>query len=173
MKKVKSALTEDMVKVLLGNLGWRERRLGAYYSCIGEFSSTIDIVGVHLLKSEQPFAGYNYLLSIAYFNTEKGMYYLRQYLDYYLTQYRLDYDQYYAVRTLCYLDNLNKTSIFSEYLQPWNEYLLKRSEYYKSLGSAKTKTTLEELQNQLKLDYTYLEKEIKILNTINGNTFLS
>ncbi len=167
MKKVKAALTEDIVMELLGNLGWRERRLGAYYACVGEFSSMIDIVGVHLLKSEQPFAGYHYLLSIAYFNSEKGLKYLRKYLDFYLSQYHLDYDQYDAIRTLCYLDNLNKTSIFSEYQQPWNEYLLKRFENYKSQGSANTKTTLEELQNQYKLDYTYIENEIEMLNKIN------
>ncbi len=147
MKVIKYTISEDVVLELLGNLGWRQRCLGAYYSMVLGNSDLIDIIGVHLLKSEMPHAGYFYLVAIAYFNDKKGIDYLNQYLDYYLTQYTLDFNQLDAINTLCYLDKLNNTDLFKEFESTWEQYKIQSN-------------------RELQINYKYLENEIQVLNEI-------
>lgn len=158
MKNIKDELTESIVKVLLGNLGWRQRRLGAYYMAVGEHHSLMDILGVHLLKSEMPFAGYNYLIAIAYLNNEKGLNYLLKYLNFYLTQTQLEYDQIQAIETLVYLDHKNKTDYFKEVEFLWNDYLLNSRIGKFFYGPDKQE-----------INFSWLTREIKILESINEN----
>jgi hypothetical protein len=81
------------------------------------------------------------LVAIAYFNDKKGIDYLNQYLDYYLTQYTLDFNQLDAINTLCYLDKLNNTNLFKEFESTWEQYKIQSN-------------------RQLQINYKYLENEI-------------
>jgi hypothetical protein len=86
-------ITPDIVRELLGDFDWRPRIVGAYFAAIKGYEELTDIMGVHLLQSEVCYAGAGYALAFALFQSERAQDYLKAYLDYYLTQPDLWYDQ--------------------------------------------------------------------------------
>ncbi|HEY0657842.1 MAG TPA: DUF6000 family protein, partial [Pyrinomonadaceae bacterium] len=49
---VKSEITKEVITALLGDFNWRTRQTGAFFAVIKNHTDLIDIIGVHLLKSE-------------------------------------------------------------------------------------------------------------------------
>jgi hypothetical protein len=86
-------ITPDVVRELLGDFDWRPRIVGAYFAAIKGYEEFIDIIGVHLLQSEVCYAGAGYALAFAMFQSERAQDYLKAYLEYYLKQPDLWYDQ--------------------------------------------------------------------------------
>ena len=86
-------ITPDIVRELLGDFNWRPRIVGAYFAAIKGYEELTDILGVHLLQSEVCYAGAGYALAFAMFQSERAQDYLKAYLDFYLTQPDLWYDQ--------------------------------------------------------------------------------
>ena len=86
-------ITPDIVKQLLGDFDWRPRIVGAYFAAIKGYEELTDILGVHLLQSEVCYAGAGYALAFAMFKNERAQDYLKAYLEYYLKQPDLWYDQ--------------------------------------------------------------------------------
>ena len=91
--KVKSDVNLEIAKQLFGDFNWRTRIVGAYFSAIENYVELEDIIGTLLLKSEVCYAGGGYCFALASFNTEKGINYLKRYLDYYLTRKDLHFVQ--------------------------------------------------------------------------------
>lgn len=112
-----------MVEKLLGDFNWRTRMPGAIFAAIKDYTQYIDIIGTHLLKSEVCFAGEAYGISLASFNTDKSVEYMKTYLDYYLTRLDLIYDQTTIMSSLVYLDKINDTNEHNDLLPKWNEYV--------------------------------------------------
>lgn len=86
-------ITLDVVRELLGDFNWRPRIVGAYFAAIKRYEELTDIMGVHLLQSEVCYAGAGYALAFATFQSERAQDYLKAYLEYYLKQPDLWYDQ--------------------------------------------------------------------------------
>jgi hypothetical protein len=111
-------VTPEVVKQLLGNFDWRLRITGAYFAAIKGYEEFTDIIGVHLLQSEVCYAGAGYALAFAMFQSERAQDYLKAYLDYYLTQPDLWYDQ---ADVLAALQLLNPAEA-ATYLVGWQAY---------------------------------------------------
>jgi hypothetical protein len=94
----------EIVRRLLGDFNWRSRIAGAYFAAINNYSELLAIIGKHLLKSEVCYAGGGYCLALAAFGGDEANAYLTSYLDYYLEQVDLWYDQADAYCALEYLD---------------------------------------------------------------------
>lgn len=118
LKQLKDEITEEVILALLGDFNWRTRTVGAYLSALKNYENHIDI-GTHFLKSEVCYAGDLYALILAFYNNEKSMEYLDQYLTYYLQQPHLDFDQESVLETVAYLDQFNKTNHLLKYTDDW------------------------------------------------------
>ncbi|RZK35399.1 MAG: hypothetical protein EOO61_11970 [Hymenobacter sp.] len=86
-------ITLDVVREFLGDFNWRLRIVGTYFAAIKGYDELTDIIGVHLLQSEVCYAGAGYALAFAMFQSERAKDYLKAYLEYYLKQPDLWYDQ--------------------------------------------------------------------------------
>lgn len=118
---IKNELNRDIVLTLLGDFNWRSRLVGAYFATIREYDDMIDMIGVHLLKSEVCCVGHIYAIIFAFYNNEKSNYYLKQYLDYYLLKPELYFDQEVILEAVLYLDKLNGTTHIKKYIPIWDK----------------------------------------------------
>lgn len=123
---VKAILPEVNVEVvakLLGEFNWRTRKVGAFFAAIKNMTEFQEALGNLLLKSEVGGAGKSYCLALAEFNNQKSIDFLNQYLNYYLTQKDLWFDQGDAMGALAYLDSQNGTEELKKHLESWNEFV--------------------------------------------------
>jgi hypothetical protein len=139
---LKSEITTDIIEKNLGDFNWRTRQIGAFFSAITNQTQYIDIIGMHLLKSEVCYAGSVYCQVLASFNLPKCVDYLNIYLDYYLTKPDLWFDQRDALEAICYLDKLNSTNYFDKHLENWGEFLKNKPHWEKEISTDK-------LENQI------------------------
>ena len=119
---IRSEISVDLCLLLLGDRNWRSRKVGAYFAAVKNYRELIDIIGTHLLKSEVCCVGHIYALVLAFFNDERCVLYLDQYLDYYLQKPELYYDQIDVLSALLYLDQENKTDLSSRHLNTWKTF---------------------------------------------------
>jgi hypothetical protein len=105
----------------LGDFDWRTRSTGSYFAGIKNAVQFQEIIGIHLLKSEVCYAGSEYAITLALFNTERSVYYLNLYLEYYLTKSELYFDQGSAITALKYLDEINNTNHREKHLKKLGE----------------------------------------------------
>lgn len=117
---VKDRITPDIILQLLGDMNWRSRKTGAFFAAMMDQRQFIDVIGVHLLRSQMCFAGETYSRALAYFNTRESLDYLLRYLDHYLTRPDLRYDQLEVMQAVKYLDRINGTQHLDKYLPQWS-----------------------------------------------------
>ncbi|TPE43206.1 DUF6000 family protein [Pontibacter mangrovi] len=113
----------EVVESLLSYFNWRTRIVGAYFAAIKNIKELEDLIGMLLLKSEVAYTGKVYCMALAEFNNQKSIDFLNQYLDYYLTQKDLWFDQIDAMAALAYLDKLNSTKEFNKHLSKWSDFI--------------------------------------------------
>lgn len=116
-------ITDDIILRSLGDFNWRTRSVGAFFAVVKDKKEYIDIIGTHLLKSEVCYAGRTYAKALAYFNTDIGNQYLERYLEYYLKQLQLYFDQRDVFGAVKYLDEVNGTNKLKKYSKDWKLYL--------------------------------------------------
>lgn len=121
-RAVHDKITIDLVKDLLAESNWRPRFVAALFAAIKNYSELEPPIGHLLLRSEVCDAGRAYCLALATFNTPESVDFLRRYLDYYLKQKHLWFDQGDAMAALWYLDQHNGTDILTEFLPAWEEF---------------------------------------------------
>ncbi|MNT07382.1 hypothetical protein D3C72_1420820 [compost metagenome] len=140
IKALKDEITVDVCLALLGEFDWRPRLVGSYFAAVKGYGQMIDIIGTHLLKSEVCCVGHIYALVLAYFNTDKCIDYLNKYLDYYLTQPGLYFDQEYLMEAVLYADKVNQTENIKSHLNKWTGFDQQRTilAYQRALSIAKT-----------------------------------
>ncbi|HND18816.1 MAG TPA: DUF6000 family protein [Acidobacteriota bacterium] len=119
---VRNEITIDLVKDLLAEFNWRPRLVAALFAAIKNFDELETSIGHLLLRSEVCDAGRAYCLALATFNTPESVHFLRCYLDYYLKQKHLWFDQGDAMAALGYLDQQNGTDVLTEFLPAWEEF---------------------------------------------------
>ncbi|KMQ60274.1 hypothetical protein ACM46_18895 [Chryseobacterium angstadtii] len=181
IKQLKDEITEDITAALLGDFNWRTRTVGAYFSAVKNYESQVDIIGVHLLKSEVCYAGDLYALVFAFYNNEKTVRYLNQYLDYYLQKPELYFDQERVMETVVYLDTINGTHNFAKHLIYWEKMLERRKEISKMRniqtanfiekqeGKARAEEFLAAVNNfksQYNLDTEWISEQIQLLKEL-------
>ena len=128
MQGVLSEISDEVILTNLGEFNWRSRQTGAYFAAIKNKPEYIEIIGVHLLKSEVCFAGREYAVVLSYFNTEESIDYLNRYLDYYLQQPELPFDQGAVIAAIKCLDEINNSNMLSKHINSWKSFLDKRKE---------------------------------------------
>ncbi|WP_299124826.1 DUF6000 family protein [uncultured Tenacibaculum sp.] len=152
LEPIKADLNTEVVKGLLGDFNWRTRIVGAYFSMIMDLKEVEDIIGTHLLKSQVCYAGTGYCLTLASFNTQKGIEYLKKYLDYYLTQKHLYFDQTDAMSALKWTDRLNGTNEIEKYLDLYEDWIPNKYSYDLEKSFKGFESQMESL-NQIKISY--------------------
>jgi tetratricopeptide (TPR) repeat protein len=126
MIQLKSKINEEIILQNLGDFDWRTRSTGSYFAAIKKSTHLENIIGTHLLKSEVCYAGSEYALTLASFNTPKSVDFFDRYLQYYLKQPQLYFDQGSVITALKYLDEVNKTNNTEKHLKNWQDCLLWR-----------------------------------------------
>ncbi len=127
IKSIKTDITKEICLLLLGDFNWRTRLVGAYFSAVKGYTELIGIIGKHLLKSEVCYVGHIYALVLAFFNTATCVQYLNQYLDYYLTQPTLYFDQEHVLCALIFLDQQNGTQYAAKHIDSWKALKTERA----------------------------------------------
>lgn len=120
---IKKEITPEIIQTSLGDFNWRPRQTGAFFAAISNQTQFIEIIGVHLLKSEVCYAGDVYCQVLASFNTPDCIEYLNRYLDYYLTKPELYFNQRSAMEAILYLDKINSTHHFDLHFDKWNQFV--------------------------------------------------
>ena len=144
LRNIELEISKDVIFQLLVDFNWRSRSMGAFFAGIKGFKDFADIIGTHLLKSELAYAGKTYALALASFNSENATEYLRKYLDYYLLEKDLWFDQREVLEALTYLDKINNTKRASEYTKNWAEFIDNKPYWKKEIDTI-------QLENQLQL----------------------
>lgn len=124
--ELKPKINEEVILKNLGDFNWRTRSTGSYFAAIKGLTHLEDIIGTHLLKSEVCCAGPTYALTLASFNTAKSLDYFDKYLEYYLKQPQLYFDQGSVITAMKYLDEVNNTNNTDKHLKNWQDSLLWR-----------------------------------------------
>ncbi|ANF49664.1 hypothetical protein A0O34_03515 [Chryseobacterium glaciei] len=151
IKQLKDEITEEVTLALLGDFNWRTRLVGAYLSAIKNYENQIDIIGVHLLKSEVCYVGDLYSLVFTFYNQPKTREYLNQYLNHYLQKPELYFDQDSVLESIIYLDKVNDTNDFSKHLESWKKMNESRNELSK-IRNLQVAKILEEQEGKDKSD---------------------
>ncbi|MBI4747912.1 MAG: hypothetical protein HY774_05455 [Acidobacteria bacterium] len=119
---VRNEITIDLVKELLAQFNWRPRLVAAMFAAIKNYGLLEIPIGYLLLRSDMCYAGKGYCLALATFNTTESVDFLTHYLDYYLKQKDLWYDQGEAMGAIAYLDQQNGTNVLAQFLPAWEEF---------------------------------------------------
>lgn len=130
MISLKPRISDKVILQNLGDFNWRTRSTGAYFASLMNKTEFTEIIGTHLLKSEVCYAGHQYAITLASFNTPEGTDYLNTYLSYYLKQKELDFDQSSVMSAIKYLDELNSTNHIDKHLEAWEQFCQQRIRLY-------------------------------------------
>ncbi len=103
---------------------WRARLTGAVLAGIARRTALRDRIGQQLLASEFVYAGQGYCSALASFGTPQDAAVLTQYLDHYLPQAQLRYDQPWALGALLHIDERlrNNAARFMVHNGPWQRW---------------------------------------------------
>lgn len=147
IKQIREEVTPEITLTLLGDFNWRTRLVGAYFSAIKGYKEQIEIIGTHFLKSEVCCVGHIYALVFAFYNNEKSIKYLTEYLDYYLHKPELHFDQESTLEALSYIDTTNGTNYCKKFSQSWKKLQQDRKELSK-LRSIEVSKILEQQEGK-------------------------
>jgi len=120
---VRDELNEQVISRLLGEFNWRPRSVGAEFCLIRGLTQFEDNIGKLLLRSDVCYSGHNYCLTLADFGSEKAIEYLDKYLEYYLKQPDLWFDQSSALAALFYLEKQNNRNLTDRHMKNWEAFV--------------------------------------------------
>lgn len=120
---IRKDVSEEIIFRLLGEFNWRPRLVAARFAAIENLKQTEESIGHLLLRSDVCYAGSEYCLTLAAFNTTTSREYLREYLDYYLKQHDLYFDQGAAMGAIAFLDEVNGTQVVAELMSEWKDFV--------------------------------------------------
>ena len=120
---IREDLNENIVSTLLGEFNWRPRSVGADFCSIGGLTQYEENIGNLLLRSDVCYSGHNYCLTLASFGSEKAISYLESYLEYYLKQPDLWFDQGSALAALFYLEDTKCVNLTDAHMSNWEQFV--------------------------------------------------
>lgn len=138
--------TKDVAIRLLSDSNWRAKICGALYAGVFNLIELEDDIGKLLLRSDACFAGRQYCVALASFNSDKSIEYLKLYLDYYLTRKDLWFDQSDAIGAIALLDKKNGTHYCDLYIEKFESYI-----------SDKPNLSMQSATEKFKKEYSVLE----------------
>lgn len=110
-----------VVGELLSYFDWRPRHVGSLLAALLDTREFEPVIATLLVRSDVCYAGRSHLLALALFDSERGLLVIREYLDWYLTQPQLHFEQADAMAALAYLDGVHRTDVLSAYLERWSQ----------------------------------------------------
>ena len=128
MSALKSINTQ-VVDQLLSSVGWREQITGSWFCGLKGWSQFADVIGTRLVESKVTYAGQGHSFALACFANSKSIEYLTKYLDVYLPQTDLVYDQAWVMPALMWVDEKNNTGYSARYLTSdglWEQYIVNK-----------------------------------------------
>lgn len=120
---VAAEVDDAVIDKLLAHRNWRSRIVGAFFVAILRKHETTGQVRALLLRSDVCYAGRGYCLALATLNGEIAVSALQEYLEYYLTQPQLWFEQAEALAALDHLDQANGTSNADDFHARWVEFV--------------------------------------------------
>ncbi|WP_215398567.1 DUF6000 family protein [Rheinheimera oceanensis] len=126
---VKSSIDSKLVSKLLGDFNWRPRSVGAYFAALGSMIELEEHIGKLLLRSDVCYAGNNYCLALASFASPAAVQYLKQYLEYYLEQSDLWFDQNSAMAALSYIGAKQGEDLVTPYIPLWQKFIANKPDW--------------------------------------------
>jgi hypothetical protein len=120
-----ASINYEVVNQLLSG-GWREQITGSWFCGLKNWSQFADIIGTNLVESKMTYAGQGHSFALACFVDDKSVKYLTKYLDTYLPQINLVYDQAWVMTALMWVDEQNDTNHSARYLASgglWEKYV--------------------------------------------------
>jgi len=173
MKSIKNEITNEIILKCLGDIDWRSRQTGAYFAAIKNSIELTDIIGNHLLKSQVCYAGKQYAVTLAKFNTNLSINYLSEYLNYYLQMPELEFDQIQVFEALKYVDEVNQTKRLLSHKEMWTKFCdVNIGKYEKIINHQRETDEYKKAILRIKAVWnydrpsTYIRKRIKAINKI-------
>jgi len=123
LRPVYGTIDEPLVRSLLAFFDWRPRLTGAIFAALRRLTALTDQIGRLLLRSDLSDAGTGYCLALARFDTPASATYLHTYLDFYLRQRDLYFDQGMAMAALTYLDAAHETNHAAALTPLWESFV--------------------------------------------------
>ena len=139
-------ITDRQISRLLGDFNWRTRSVGAVFCFLRNSTSHEKQISNLLLKSEVCYSGSTYCYTLAGFNNSNSVTVLSQYLDYYLRQKELYFDQSDAMSALKYLDSVNGTGFHLNFVPLWAEFVANKQNWDLDRSYAFFTKNIEKLQ---------------------------
>lgn len=118
-----AVVTSDFVLTLLGEFNWRPRTVGAQFIAVRQFYELQQPLSNLLLRSEVCYAGDTYCLALASLGNVAATDTLCAYLDYYLRQRNLWFDQASAMAALLYLDEKLESNKATQFSKSWQRFI--------------------------------------------------
>jgi hypothetical protein len=132
-----SSIDIKLVSKLLGDFNWRPRSVGAYFAALGNMKELEDLIGKLLLRSDVCYAGNNYCLALASFSSPAAIHYLEQYLEYYLEQPDLWFDQNSAMAALSYIGTKQGKDLVTAFMPSWQRFIVNKPNWDLSAANEK------------------------------------
>ena len=121
--EIKDSVDIELVSKLLGDFNWRPRSVGAYFAALGNMSQLEENIGNLLLRSDVCYAGHDYCLALASFSSPEAIHYLNRYLEYYLEQQDLWFDQSSAMAALSFISANSGKDLVSPHMSAWESFV--------------------------------------------------
>ncbi|WP_052345978.1 DUF6000 family protein [Hymenobacter swuensis] len=119
------ASVDEYIITHLLKASWREKLTGSWLCGLKNWQQFVPLLGTLLVESKTMYAGQGYCFALARFATAESATYLAVYLDTYLRQPDLQYDQHWAMPALLWIDERRGTTWAQEFLVPgglWEQY---------------------------------------------------
>lgn len=114
-------LDEKIIQELLSS-GWREQLVASWLSGLKRYRQFSDVIGELLAASKNAYAGQGFAFALACFSDNKSAQWVENYLQIYLPQMTLFYDQYWAMAALMWIDRGAKTNRADQFASLWEAY---------------------------------------------------
>lgn len=120
---LKDSINIELVSSLLGDFDWRPRSVGAYFAALGCMNELEENIGNLLLRSDVCYAGHDYCLALASFSSSQAINYLDRYLEHYLNQKDLWFDQGSAMAALAFIGTHRGEDLVTPYRAAWDAFV--------------------------------------------------
>lgn len=121
--EISDSINVELVSTLLGDFNWRPRSVGAYFAAIGTINELEENIGNLLLRSDVCYAGHDYCIALASFSSPEAINYLNRYLEYYLDQHALWFDQSSAMAALSFIGTNSGKDLVEPHMAAWKSFV--------------------------------------------------
>ena len=127
--EISDSINVELVSRLLGDFNWRPRSVGAYFAALGSMNELEENIGKLLLRSDVCYAGHDYCLALASFSSPEAINYLNQYLEYYLEQHDLWFDQDSAMGALSFIGSNISKDLVAPHITAWEAFVANKQNW--------------------------------------------